>query len=233
MADDISKLAQIFNNGFNSLGRQITLLTQAINMQKPTPPAAVQVKLPDNFKVNVPDINIPIFKIPDVKIDTRGMESAIKDGLGSQKAPVVNVPAPIVNVSPSTMDFPEEMEIKGIQELNDKLAELLGQKNPITDINSRKPMAVMVVDKKGDQITNFGGEFSAPNVVGLRIGSTILSSSHPLPVTQGFQIPVYDTEVIDATNAPATTTITYKLAGVTVKTKTISVSGNITTISVA
>jgi hypothetical protein len=44
--------------------------------------------------------------------------------------------------------------------------------------------------------------------------------------------PYHDEEVIDASLAPATTVITYKLAGVTVGTKTITVSGSTTTIKV-
>jgi len=44
--------------------------------------------------------------------------------------------------------------------------------------------------------------------------------------------PYHDEEVIDESLAPATVTITYKLAGVTVGTKTITVSGSTTTITV-
>ena len=48
----------------------------------------------------------------------------------------------------------------------------------------------------------------------------------------GFSIPPYDTEVIDESGAPATTVITYSKNGSTVATKTITVSGTTTTISV-
>lgn len=44
--------------------------------------------------------------------------------------------------------------------------------------------------------------------------------------------PYHDEEVIDASGAPSNTVITYKLAGVTVGTKTITVDGTTTTIKV-
>jgi hypothetical protein len=49
-------------------------------------------------------------------------------------------------------------------------------------------------------------------------------------VTSGLCVPRHDEEVIDEALAPATTVITYKLAGVTVATKTITVAGTTTTI---
>lgn len=56
------------------------------------------------------------------------------------------------------------------------------------------------------------------------------------PFTSGkldsFNIPAYDTQVIDESAAPTTTTITYTLAGVTVAVKTITVSGTTTTITI-
>lgn len=52
------------------------------------------------------------------------------------------------------------------------------------------------------------------------------------PKPWGLKEPYHDEEVIDETSAPATTVITFKLNGVTVGTKTITVSGAITTILV-
>jgi hypothetical protein len=51
--------------------------------------------------------------------------------------------------------------------------------------------------------------------------------------TSGLCIPRHDEEVIDEALAPATTVITYKLAGVTVATKTITVAGTTTTIKMS
>ena len=44
-------------------------------------------------------------------------------------------------------------------------------------------------------------------------------------------IPIHDTQIIDTTN-PTTSTITYKLQGVEVGVKTISVAGSVTTITI-
>jgi len=49
----------------------------------------------------------------------------------------------------------------------------------------------------------------------------------------GLKEPYHDEEVIDESLAPATTVITFKLNGVTVGTKTITVSGSTTTIVVS
>lgn len=58
-----------------------------------------------------------------------------------------------------------------------------------------------------------------------------ISKANPLPVVSD-GIPLYDTRIIDESAAPATTVVTYKLAGVTVATKTITISGTTTTIAV-
>lgn len=55
----------------------------------------------------------------------------------------------------------------------------------------------------------------------------------PQPYPYGMPIPPHDEQVIDESAAPTTTTITYKLAGVTKMVKTITVSGTTTTITVA
>jgi hypothetical protein len=43
---------------------------------------------------------------------------------------------------------------------------------------------------------------------------------------------MFDTQIIDTSAAPATTTITYKRDGITVATKTIVVDGTTTTVTV-
>src|SRR3990167_1016014 len=155
--NEIEKLASIFSNGFLALGRQIASLTQAINMQKPQVPPAIH--LPENIEVKIPEIKLPPFpdlpKFPEIvvpEVNTRGIEKAIKDGLCNNKypifnipkadplpAPIINVPAPIVNVSPTPVEFPKEMEVKGFKELGVKLTDFLNeeQKNPLGEINSK------------------------------------------------------------------------------------------------
>jgi hypothetical protein len=60
----------------------------------------------------------------------------------------------------------------------------------------------------------------------------VASAAGGLLVHSGFAIPAHDKQVIDESGAPALTTITYSLSGITVATKTIVVSGTTTTITV-
>lgn len=55
-------------------------------------------------------------------------------------------------------------------------------------------------------------------------------NSGKLVVDQGFSIPIFDQQIIDESN-PNNVVITYKNNGVTVATKTIAVSGSVTTIT--
>jgi len=59
-----------------------------------------------------------------------------------------------------------------------------------------------------------------------------IATEETLQAVNEFGIPSFDTQVIDESASPATTTITYKKNGTTVATKTIAVSGTTTTISV-
>jgi hypothetical protein len=60
----------------------------------------------------------------------------------------------------------------------------------------------------------------------------LVSELGGLLVTQGMSVPAHDQQVIDESD-PNNVTITYKLSGSIVATKTISVSGTTTTITVA
>lgn len=60
----------------------------------------------------------------------------------------------------------------------------------------------------------------------------IASTFGGLVVNNGMAVPPHDQQVIDESD-PDNVTITYKLGGVTKATKTISVVGNVTTITVA
>jgi len=63
-------------------------------------------------------------------------------------------------------------------------------------------------------------------------GGNLAAGLAILEKIQGFDIPQYDTQVIDDTDAN-NVIITYKKNGATVATKTISVSGHLTTITVS
>ena len=119
----------------------------------------------------------------------------------------------------------------------DKLKESVTRETPTGNIfdqvSHKNPLPMIILDAKGKQIIDFGSDLTAPSMVSIKVGNTAVGSTNPLPVTtDGFSIPKFDTQEIDESAAPGTTTITYKLASVTVAVKTITVSGTLTTISV-
>ena len=90
-----------------------------------------------------------------------------------------------------------------------------------------------LVDRKGKHIEDFASELTSPAMVSIKVGTTAVSETNLFPVTtDGFAIPVFDQQIIDESLAPATTVIQYKKAGVLVATKTISVVGTLTTITI-
>ena len=58
------------------------------------------------------------------------------------------------------------------------------------------------------------------------------NQKYPFTDNKSLAVPYHDKQVIDESLAPATTVITYSLAGVDVATKTITVAGTTTTIEV-
>ena len=240
--NEITKLASIFSNGFLMLSRKIDALTNAVRMQKPQSPSNISMEIPT---IKIPDFPpYPEIKMPDV--NTTGIEKAIKEGLGNNKyptfnvpkadAPIVNVPAPIVNVSPTPVEFPKEMEVKGIKEIKEGIETIVNreEKNHFDGISLSKPLPIMVMDNKGKQITSFGGEFSAPSTVGLRVGTTLVSSTNPLPVADGFQLDVYDYISLSYTGDNLTGVVfkTGGSSGTTVATLTLAYSGsNLTSVT--
>ena len=237
--DPIVKIAQLLSNAFTILGRKIDTLTAEVRSKR-QPDSKMNISIPENvaeaigsamreslkgMKLPTPHITLPDQKAPVVNIP-------------KMETPIVNVPAPIVNVppaqitvSPAQVNFPESMKVEGM----DKLLEGVNRETPPPPFyfNSKNPLAVMVVDRKGKQIDDFKSDLTAPSMVSIKVGNTAVGANNPLPVTvDGFSIPKFDTQTIDESLAPATTTITYKLASVTVATKVITVSGTLTTITV-
>lgn len=236
-------IATIISNGLASLGRKIDMLS--IEMRnKRQPNSQMNIGIPENvsegissaiekslgnLKIPTPTINIPEQKAPIVNVP----------------APIVNVPAPIVNipkieiptpkitVQPTPVTFPDTMKVVGMDELIAEVSRETEDKSIFEEVSSKKPLAVMIVDKKGHQITDFGSEMTAPSVVGIRVGNFAITEDNPLPTTtDGFMIPVFDQQIIDESLSPGTTTIQYKKAGVLVATKVITIVGTLTTITV-
>lgn len=74
-------------------------------------------------------------------------------------------------------------------------------------------------------LPNQGAPFTASSV-------SAKDGSQTQVMASSLFVPMHDEEVIDEALAPATTVITYKLDGVSVATKTITVAGTTTTIKV-
>src|SRR3990167_7263596 len=177
--NDLEKLALIINNAFNKLYEKIDSLSKEI---KNTPAPQVTVNHPD-VNVNVPEVIVPQINIPEVKIPPFPKFPEIPPikvpqpivNIEKSDPPIVNIPAPIVNVPPANIkiepkiDFPRKMQVEGMDELFEGFKK---DTSSLKNIDSKKPLAVMVIDRKGNRISEFGGDFSAPSLVGLKNNAT-------------------------------------------------------------
>jgi hypothetical protein len=158
--------------------------------------------------------------------------------------PVVNVPAPIVNLAPQeapVVNIPQALP--PIVDLD--LSSLLSALKPLGLLSRdpNKPITVRMSDGRSfiDAIASVlkdNGERLA-TVVSTSYGLTkeeYVSAQRNLNAEnfykKGMEIPYHNEQVID-TSVAGTTTITYKLDGTTVATKTIVVDGTTTTITVS
>lgn len=110
------------------------------------------------------------------------------------------------------------------------MSETVFPKSP--DITGQIPPGPTVPFK----LINFPDQTLAQPFVLFDSGGNEIGTNNPLPIVvseTGLKQFYHDEEVIDESLAPVTTVITYKLAGITVGTKTITVSGSTTTILVA
>lgn len=226
------------------LSRKIEALTNAVMMSKQQ---SITTKLPDSFKLDIPAVKIPPFpplpKLEVAPIDTRGIERAIERGLGSIKqpnvkvdAPIVNVPAANITVESAPVEFPKEMKVEGIKEIKEGIEAIVNkeERNPFDGISHKKPLPMIILDASGKQVSNFGGDMTAPSVVALKTGTTQVSATNPLPVAEGFQLDQYDYISLSYTGDNLTSVV-YKTggaSGTTVATLTIAYSGsNITSVT--
>ena len=173
--NDLEKLALIINNAFNKLYEKLDSLSKEI---KNTPPPQVTVNPPD-VNVNVPKVIVPQINIPEVKIPPFPKFPEIPPikisqpivNIEKSDPPIVNIPAPIVNIPPANIkiepkiDFPRKMQVEGMDEL---LEGFKKDTSSLKNIDSKKPLAVMVIDNKGNRISDFGGDFQAPSVIQLK-----------------------------------------------------------------
>jgi len=246
--NELTKIAQIINNGMNNLGRKIDSLVIELRNRK-TPNSNISVDIGDNvakgvgdaIKESITGLEMPKFEgfpeyppFPEIPIPQ------VTVNVPEIKLPTINVPETVVNVPPANITveptpvtFPDKMKVEGMDKLIEGVNREVEDKSIFDEVNSKKPLPIIVMGKNGKQITDFGGEFTAPSTVAIRVGTTAIGEDNPMPVTvDGFAIPMFDTQIIDEALSPATTVITYKRAGVTVATKIITVVGTTTTISV-
>jgi hypothetical protein len=246
------QIATIINNGMNTLGRKIDSLTmelrQSGNRKSPmSSKTDFNLNLPDNVgesiskaikdgfsKMEIPE---PKFTFPESKAPVVNVPAPIVNipALKFPKipAPVVNIPETQITVTPTPVTFPSEMRVLDMDRLIAGVNREVEKNSIFEEVSSKRPLPMIILDSNGKQINDFGGNLTAPSIVGIRVGTTAINEDNPMPVTvDGFAIPIFDTQVIDESLAPATTVITYKRNGVTVATKTITVAGTTTTITV-
>ena len=249
----MEKIAQIIVNSMNLLGRKIDSLAMELRRKSPPPNTNISVDIGDNvskaisdvMKESIAGLKMPEFggfpefpKYPDFpEIPTPQVTVNVPE----IKLPVINVPETVVNVppaqitvQPTPVEFPKEMKVEGMKELIKSVNRETSEPKIFEEVTSKSPLAVMIVDKKGRHIEVFASELTAPSMVAIRVGTTAIGEDNPMPVTvDGFAIPMFNQQIIDEALAPGTTIITYKRSGVTVATKTITVVGTTTTITVS
>lgn len=228
---EIEKLGLLLNGALQALGKKLDLLSSDLKSQKPP---VINVQPPE---VRIDNVNIPEIKLPDYP-----QFPAFPDipapivNVPEAKPPIVNVPAPIVNVPPANItvepakvEFPKEMEVKGMKELvaNSYKEDL--PKNIFDEVSSKRPLPIIVMGRNGKQITEFGGsgDGGAPAVVGLKnTGTTQINpaTEDTLAKIPGLSIPIHDQIVLSYTGDNLTGVV-YKLATVTKATLTLSYTG--------
>ena len=172
--NDLEKLAVIINNAFEKLYAKIDALATEIKKQ-PVPEVKVS---PPEVNVNIPDVVVPEMKLPELppypefppfpEFPEIKVPQPIVN-IEKSDPPIVNVEAPIVNIPPANItiepkiDFPKEIKVQGMEELLQNT-----EKQGIKDISSQRPLPVMVINEKGRRVSDFGGDFSAPSLVGLK-----------------------------------------------------------------
>lgn len=186
----MDKIAQLINNGMVLLGRKIDNLSMELRNKK-EPKSTMNIGIPENvaeaissamkeglkgLKVPTPVINIPDQKAPVVNVPAPivNVESA--------KAPIVNVPPANITVEPTAVNFPKEMEIVGMKDLLKSVNRETYSGNIFDEVNSTKPLPIIVMGKNGKQIFDFGGELTAPSTVSLKTDGYTVSTTNPLPV---------------------------------------------------
>ena len=103
--------------------------------------------------------------------------------------------------------------------------------NIFDEVSSKNPIPAIIVDKKGRQITDFGGSFTAPSIVAIKNSDN--EQIDPAEAT-GLNLPVYDYASLSYTGDNLTSVVfkTGGSGGTTVATLTLVYSGsNLTSVT--
>lgn len=140
---------------------------------------SVEVKVPD---ITIPDIATEIIKgfngitinVPEIK--------APRIVFPEQKAPIVNVPAPLV-----TVNTPDKMKVEGMESLMEVLKGV--GSNIFGKINRKNSIPVIVIDEKGDPI-NWKRLFASvqPQFVGGGVHGLSGGSSSATSPIEGYKV---------------------------------------------
>lgn len=239
MDNNITRIITVLNSGLNLLGRKIDSLAIELRNRK-TPIMNSQISISEDVSKGISNAvtsSLDKLKIPTPNIifpDQNAPIVNIPAPIVNVDAPIVNVPAPQITLEPTPVNFPEEMKVERMDELIKSVNRETSKSSIFEEVSYKNPLPMIILDSKGRQVNDFGGDMTAPSVVGIKVGTTQVTEDHPLPVTvDGFAIPMFDTQIIDETLAPATTIIQYKRNGVLVATKTITIVGAITTVAIS
>ena len=230
----MEKIALLLNNSINLLSRKFDSLALELRNKK-APIINSTISIDENVSKGISQAverSLDKLVIPSPKITFPEYPKFPKI-----PAPIINIPETVVNVppaqitvEPAKVEFPKEIKIEGMDKLLESVNRETFNGNVFDEVSSKRPLSVQVVDNKGKPITNFGGDMTAPSVVGLKNGLAQVSSSNPLPVADAFQIPKYD-QIVLTYSGDDIATVVYKLAGATIATLTLSyTSGNLTNV---
>jgi hypothetical protein len=209
------------------------------------------VKLPDGFfdgvegglDMVVETLREELTKLdkePEQQIDYTQHLTAILKRLGVRD--FGNIEQLLVEIKEAVMMKPEEVEdesmkeveklLKDIKKVISKPVEPVDDKSIFDEVSSKKPLAMMLVDDKGKQITKFGGGQGSTgfSLVGLKNNATPNAQISPatedtLATIPGLAIPLHDELVLSYTGSNLTEVV-YKLSSTTVATLTLAYTGS-------
>jgi hypothetical protein len=181
--EDVILNLKNLSTSFYSLSKDLKDQTPKVTVNVPDNSEAIKQAIKSGFdsvEIKVPDITIPDIATEIIKgfegitINVPEIKSP-RIIFPEQKAPIVNVPAPIVNVS-----SPEKMKLEGMDSLMEVL-KTLGS-NVFSKISRKNSIPVVVIDDKGEPVNwkrlfaSVQPQFVGGGVHGLSGGSSTATS---------------------------------------------------------